>query len=106
MLYGIYQAESVNDLYEVLILIFLENALRLCKKLKKETTHLGLNPYFFGKCSTAINKAVWSGTSYVVLILIFLENALRLGSINPRMLFIHVLILIFLENALRRINYI
>ena len=26
---GIYQAESVNDLYEVLILIFLENALRL-----------------------------------------------------------------------------
>ena len=25
----LYQAESVNDLYEVLILIFLENALRL-----------------------------------------------------------------------------
>ena len=37
----------------VLILIFLENALRLRFIMRATTTYAGLNPYFFGKCSTA-----------------------------------------------------
>ena len=47
---GVYQAESVND---VLILIFLENALRLITVAQWKEYGCGLNPYFFGKCSTA-----------------------------------------------------
>ena len=38
----------------VLILIFLENALRLVKMVIVEDDLFGLNPYFFGKCSTAV----------------------------------------------------
>ena len=37
----------------VLILIFLENALRQSLKCMRRTHLSGLNPYFFGKCSTA-----------------------------------------------------
>ena len=65
------------------------------------STNLSLNPYFFGKCSTApfVTKEC---VMNVVLILIFLENALRPkeGGIQERIEFL-VLILIFLENALR-----
>ena len=39
---------------EVLILIFLENALRHIKRLKRYEYTSSLNPYFFGKCSTAM----------------------------------------------------
>ena len=56
MLYG--SGLDINELsdIDVLILIFLENALR---QLKSDTYILGcfsLNPYFFGKCSTAKNS--------------------------------------------------
>ena len=40
-------------LIEVLILIFLENALRHPGFLTNEEKPISLNPYFFGKCSTA-----------------------------------------------------
>ena len=41
-------------IYYVLILIFLENALRLVLHFDYLIiTKVGLNPYFFGKCSTA-----------------------------------------------------
>ena len=86
----------------VLILIFLENALRpfiyltnltvqhclnpyffgKCstaynEKLKYIIMEKSLNPYFFGKCSTATEKSFHSLRMCRVLILIFLENALR-----------------------------
>ena len=38
---------------KVLILIFLENALRLHCLVQKQCLSISLNPYFFGKCSTA-----------------------------------------------------
>ena len=38
---------------DVLILIFLENALRHGVLPHRDGTQNGLNPYFFGKCSTA-----------------------------------------------------
>ena len=38
---------------KVLILIFLENALRLPPNVFTGSLVYGLNPYFFGKCSTA-----------------------------------------------------
>ena len=37
----------------VLILIFLENALRLPIEVQVLYNNISLNPYFFGKCSTA-----------------------------------------------------
>ena len=37
----------------------------------------GLNPYFFGKCSTAVTSYIKDNVEIFVLILIFLENALR-----------------------------
>ena len=47
-------------------------------QVMKAKIELRLNPYFFGKCSTA-TKVIWlSDTLDSVLILIFLENALRL----------------------------
>ena len=55
MLYGV--GFMVNeDLYQtvVLILIFLENALRLRMNMLTFDGELSLNPYFFGKCSTAL----------------------------------------------------
>ena len=62
-----------------------------------------LNPYFFGKCSTATLAQVLAYTLTVVLILIFLENALRLDvSLVDVQSTANVLILIFLENALRQ----
>ena len=42
-----------------------------------------LNPYFFGKCSTALYDAYIDGIKLDVLILIFLENALRPAFENP-----------------------
>ena len=65
---------------------------------------VGLNPYFFGKCSTAYLKSQ-DVILAMVLILIFLENALRqvnTGYAQPG--YRCVLILIFLENALRHNN--
>ena len=42
------------------------------------SVELSLNPYFFGKCSTAVFITVAQWKEYgCVLILIFLENALR-----------------------------
>ena len=41
-------------LLHVLILIFLENALRLKENDDVEDNYCRLNPYFFGKCSTAL----------------------------------------------------
>ena len=61
----------------------------------------GLNPYFFGKCSTAA-KNPRTGEMGTVLILIFLENALRPSKDVQKKNNVLVLILIFLENALRR----
>ena len=65
---------------------------------------LGLNPYFFGKCSTALKGMIQLvNEANGVLILIFLENALRQWKNNcDSREFQKVLILIFLENALRR----
>ena len=60
----------------------------------------GLNPYFFGKCSTARIYRPTNGRMRV-LILIFLENALRHYLKTYLILLNMVLILIFLENALR-----
>ena len=114
-------------LVKVLILIFLENALRQNKVMSKKNlvsslnpyffgkcstanseTNLTdllncLNPYFFGKCSTAVRKNSQRQKDFRVLILIFLENALRpiFLAAMPNISNL-VLILIFLENALRR----
>ena len=64
-----------------------------------------LNPYFFGKCSTANVNEINSVFSSDVLILIFLENALRPQvDVNQLELVTKVLILIFLENALRQVR--
>ena len=61
-----------------------------------------LNPYFFGKCSTAAAEAAVCFWEVIVLILIFLENALRhCFMLLGRSAYHKVLILIFLENALR-----
>ena len=78
MLYGVHTAGFNNNDELVLILIFLENALRHSGNYRKS--------YFFK----------------FVLILIFLENALR-HKANERDYELNnsVLILIFLENALR-----
>ena len=79
----------------------MENALRLKVGINLHYKYKSLNPYFFGKCSTAIQLMAQSKFCANVLILIFLENALRqilslgLDDFNV------VLILIFLENALR-----
>ena len=70
---------KIELLVKVLILIFLENALRRSARRKQWSNgDQCLNPYFFGKCSTApyLNAAKWGHRK--VLILIFLENALRL----------------------------
>ena len=77
MLYG-----DVNALLQglqtlVLILIFLENALRPEKATTVKVAKSGLNPYFFGKCSTANVDLGGKFSKDTVLILIFLENALR-----------------------------
>ena len=103
MLYGINKYKPLGAAQSVLILIFLENALRLFKiilisKLSsivliliflenalRQSANIdlggkfskGLNPYFFGKCSTAFEKVYKCTQNYIVLILIFLENALR-----------------------------
>ena len=78
MLYdGILKKTSVNVSF-VLILIFLENALRQNKTMSKDNKlSLGLNPYFFGKCSTTKIGKLSIVQHGWVLILIFLENALR-----------------------------
>ena len=65
-------------------------------------SNVSLNPYFFGKCSTAGVIITQCNKDRQVLILIFLENALRLDECcTQRTKTSIVLILIFLENALR-----
>ena len=66
-------------IYHVLILIFLENALRLFITVAQWKEYGCLNPYFFGKCSTAHIIKRKTKKCKTVLILIFLENALRLA---------------------------
>ena len=62
----------------VLILIFLENALRPSQRWRHVSrVESCLNPYFFGKCSTASKEKQKNVKPIKVLILIFLENALR-----------------------------
>ena len=54
MLYGRFVRVGKPRASQVLILIFLENALRLFYKTCFVSNDFsGLNPYFFGKCSTA-----------------------------------------------------
>ena len=55
MLYGQLKRRTYGKTLKVLILIFLENALRLVKEGIFPSVE-SLNPYFFGKCSTACNK--------------------------------------------------
>ena len=94
-----------NLSYSVLILIFLENALR--QGLKNVLTFCennGLNPYFFGKCSTAwikVKQSLWSQHSLNPYFFGKCSTATTsmLMCVNRS-----VLILIFLENALRRIQ--
>ena len=83
MLYGATIIINFEKVYKVLILIFLENALRRTYRGLKVRFVSGLNPYFFGKCSTAHKKQEVVFKSEDVLILIFLENALRRDLINP-----------------------
>ena len=53
MLYGL-DVEGQEELFiKVLILIFLENALRRLPDGPRFPKSMRLNPYFFGKCSTA-----------------------------------------------------
>ena len=54
MLYGQAKDGGTYRGLKVLILIFLENALRRLKAGKISRILNGLNPYFFGKCSTAV----------------------------------------------------
>ena len=79
MLYG--RIEFIKEYLrttEVLILIFLENALRpYMRDILPGDPVFGLNPYFFGKCSTAYSNTFCYLYTVNVLILIFLENALR-----------------------------
>ena len=46
-------------------------------ELSIKSNNSSLNPYFFGKCSTAGKIELLVKEEGVVLILIFLENALR-----------------------------
>ena len=71
------EAKYVEFEIVVLILIFLENALRLADANGVRIHTAGLNPYFFGKCSTALQAILTMADANGVLILIFLENALR-----------------------------
>ena len=45
---------DTSALQKVLILILLENALRRHKIMTTKIIVIGLNPYFVGKCSTAL----------------------------------------------------
>ena len=47
---------------KVLILIFLENALRPNRGASKSNILYSLNPYFFGKCSTAFVVFIYNDT--------------------------------------------
>ena len=53
MLYGMIRKYLIKAKLLVLILIFLENALRPSEKGANGVINYRLNPYFFGKCSTA-----------------------------------------------------
>ena len=54
MLYGRNRSlDGYDTVITVLILIFLENALRRVNNGAQVTNQVSLNPYFFGKCSTA-----------------------------------------------------
>ena len=76
------------------------------KIILKQESWKSLNPYFFGKCSTATSQGCGEVKRSYVLILIFLENALRLYLKKQiEAIEIDVLILIFLENALRPYGY-
>ena len=77
MLYGFFKFIHIILTVKVLILIFLENALRQSNFDMEGLPRTGLNPYFFGKCSTAFLTVHEKTFDAFVLILIFLENALR-----------------------------
>ena len=128
MLYGTQNNAVLIKIQSVLILIFLENALRRWNACQETTRERCLNPYFFGKCSTAqyllnylcdkfnslnpyfFGKCSTASTKSV-------HNVPYVRCLNPyffgkcstaddeayqRMQEDVVLILIFLENALRR----
>ena len=128
MLYGFIHEDSIDAIQcDVLILIFLENALRQ-KTLEFLNSIVSLNPYFFGKCSTAatdmwyITLATTSLNPYFfgkcsTAHISMQRNGAIENSLNPYFFGkcstagnkIHnkaqklpVLILIFLENALRQ----
>ena len=87
----------------VLILIFLENALRPSKRIVIQSRVLRLNPYFFGKCSTADTLFSDLGVLYNRLNPYFFGKcSTAVKYIVSAMVLNAVLILIFLENALRR----
>ena len=66
------RSDGREEAFKVLILIFLENALRLSTIENFDFYSVpGLNPYFFGKCSTAGLKITRTFATVKVLILIF-----------------------------------
>ena len=87
----------------VLILIFLENALRLNTLARtRESYARSLNPYFFGKCSTAVVKSTSTKSDKLCLNPYFFGKCSTAQIVQYLMRsWCQVLILIFLENALR-----
>ena len=96
------QSKEKQTEYTVLILVLMEDALRVESETEATAPGASLNPCSNGRCSASYPNLLHHPRSLHVLILVLMEDALR-GRALPRLPRIQagVLILVLMEDALR-----
>ena len=94
------KVEEVSSL-PVLILVFVEDGLRVFPCWKETKRDRGLNPCFCGRWSTSEKGDELFVAQLQVLILVFVEDGLRVRGTPRNPLRRRVLILVFVEDGLR-----
>ncbi len=102
---GVKRALHGYELWDVLILVLMEDALgAIASKLPKSSLH-GLNPCFNGRCTRSSHERPFLSPSNMVLILVLMEDALGGGRSSGTQPLSEVLILVLMEDALGVIIY-
>ena len=95
------QSKEKQTEYTVLILVLMEDALRVESETEATAPGASLNPCSNGRCSASYPNLLHHPRSLHVLILVLMEDALRGYSWEIFSLLPLVLILVLMEDALR-----
>ena len=90
-----------KEVFGVLILVLMEDALRVVLMVLTCDEYVSLNPCSNGRCSASSTSDLLLETVNYVLILVLMEDALREDVKRPFFTWRVVLILVLMEDALR-----